>query len=57
MLTPTYRTVWVEIERVQIADLEHIATDDPPRLLATPWTPNRDRLIVQLQRLFAAAVL
>jgi len=85
VLTPTYRTVWAEIERafaggdraaagrlakagleavdelrargVPIADLEHIAIDDPPRLLATPWTPGRDRLVVQLQRLFAAAVL
>lgn len=42
---------------VAIADLDHIAIDDPPRLLATPWTPQRDRLIVQLQRLLAAAVL
>ena len=42
---------------VPIGDLDHIAVDDPPRLLATPWTPQRDRLIVQLQRLFAAAVL
>ncbi|HEX3759663.1 MAG TPA: hypothetical protein VHW23_13210, partial [Kofleriaceae bacterium] len=85
VLTPTYRTVWTEIERafatgdratagrlakagmeavddlrlrgVPIADLEHIAIDDPPRLLATPWTPGRDRLVAQLQRLFAAAVL
>jgi hypothetical protein len=42
---------------VPIADLDHIAVDDPSRLLATPWTPHRDRLIAQLQRLFAAAVL
>ena len=40
-----------------ITDLDHVAIDDPPRLLATPWTPRGDRLIVQLQRLFAAAVL
>jgi len=29
----------------------------PARLLATPWTVQRDRLTAQLQRLFAAAVL
>jgi signal recognition particle receptor subunit beta len=42
---------------VAIADLDHIAVDDPSRLLATPWSPQRDRLTEQLQRLFAAAVL
>lgn len=42
---------------MSIGDLDHITTDDPPRLLATPWTPERDRLTAQLQRLFAAAVL
>jgi hypothetical protein len=47
----------LRLRGVQIADLEHIAIDDPPRLLATPWPPNRDRLVVQLQRLFFAAVL
>ena len=47
----------LRLRGVQIADLEHIALHDPPRLLATPWTPGRDRLVGQLQRLFAAAVL
>jgi signal recognition particle receptor subunit beta len=42
---------------VAIADLDHIAVDDPSRLLATPWTERSDRLILQLQQLFAAAVL
>jgi len=42
---------------VMIDDLDHLTTDELPRLLTTPWTPRRDRLPVQLQRLFAAAVL
>jgi hypothetical protein len=40
-----------------IVDLDHIAIDEPLRLLATPWTPHRDRLTAQLQRLLSAAVL
>jgi hypothetical protein len=40
-----------------IDDLDHIAVDDTPRLLTTPWTPRSDRLAAQLQRLFAEAVL
>jgi signal recognition particle receptor subunit beta len=40
-----------------IGDLDHIAVDDPPRLLTTPWTPRSDRLSAQLQRLFTEAVL
>jgi mutual gliding-motility protein MglA len=40
-----------------IGDLDHIAIDDPPRLLTTPWTPRSDRLSAQLQRLFTEAVL
>jgi signal recognition particle receptor subunit beta len=42
---------------VPISDLDHIAVDEPARLLATPWTAQRDRLTAQLQRLFGAAVL
>lgn len=42
---------------ISITDLDHVAVDEPLRLLATPWTPHSDRLIVQLQHLFAAAVL
>ncbi|HEY0481722.1 MAG TPA: ADP-ribosylation factor-like protein [Kofleriaceae bacterium] len=42
---------------VPISDLDHIAVDEPARLLATPWTAQRDRLTAQLQRLFSAAVL
>lgn len=40
-----------------IGDLDHIAIDEPPRLLTTPWTPRSDRLSAQLQRLFTEAVL
>lgn len=40
-----------------IGDLDHIALDEPPRLLTTPWTPRSDQLTAQLQRLFNEAVL
>jgi signal recognition particle receptor subunit beta len=42
---------------VVIGDLDHIAVDDRPRLLTTPWTPRSERLAAQLQRLFTEAVL
>jgi hypothetical protein len=40
-----------------IGDLDHIALDEPSRLLTTPWTPRSDQLAAQLQRLFTEAVL
>ena len=40
-----------------IVDLDHIAVDEPLRFLATPWTPRRDRLTAQLQRLLSESVL
>jgi hypothetical protein len=40
-----------------VDDLDHLTADDPPRLLATPWTPRRGHLPAQLQRLYALAVL
>jgi signal recognition particle receptor subunit beta len=40
-----------------IADLDHIAIDEPLRFLATPWTTHRDRLTGQLQRLLSASIL
>jgi signal recognition particle receptor subunit beta len=40
-----------------IVDLDHIAIDEPLRFLATPWTPLRDRLTAQLQRLLSESVL
>jgi signal recognition particle receptor subunit beta len=40
-----------------IGDLDHIALDEPPRLLTTPWTPRSDQLTAQLQRLFTEAIL
>jgi signal recognition particle receptor subunit beta len=40
-----------------ILDLDHLAIDEPLRFLATPWTPHRDRLTAQLQRLLSASIL
>jgi len=42
---------------VPIVDLDHIAIDDAPRFLATPWTPQHDHLVIQLQHLLSSAVL
>jgi hypothetical protein len=42
---------------VAIGDLDHIALDEPLRLLTTPWTRRSDQLTAQLQRLFTEAVL
>lgn len=47
----------IRAQGATIGDLDHIALDEPPRLLTTPWTPRSDQLTAQLQRLFTEAVL